>query len=161
MKRLIMAVSISIVLALTTSGFASEVVYVQGIEANILSKPSLSASSLGKALRGDKLIVVEKAGGWYRVNYRDKNGWVAKILVAPNPPMKKIAAALTGEEASIEKEARRRASAVTLAAAARGLTEEDRKRLGQKEMADYFSLERLEAIVISESEVFDFMRKGK
>lgn len=158
MRRLIF-ISI-ILLILGGLVFAAEFIYVQSIKADIMAEPSLNADVKGKAVKGDRLIVIEETAGWYKINFRDKTGWVSRLLVAPAPPMKKVSV-ITGEEQDIGKESRRRASMLITASAARGLTEEDRRRLGHKELVDYSSLERLEAISIRQQDVFDFMEKGK
>jgi hypothetical protein len=52
---------------------------------------------------------------------------------------------------------RRRASTYTSAAAARGLVQDDRRRLSRDEKIDYLGLENIEAVSISPEELAKFM----
>ena len=46
---------------------------------------------------------------------------------------------------------------MTTAAAARGLAEDDRRRLGAETKSDYAALEKVEAISVSEADVDSFV----
>jgi hypothetical protein len=86
-----------------------------------------------------------------------KSGWVSSLLVGNRPPINKVRI-ITGTGEDISKDARRRASVATSAAAARGLTEDDRRRLGHRSDINYHALEDVEAIVISEAELTEFIK---
>lgn len=139
----------------TVRAYALQTVYVQSEKAKILGAPAFGAEKVAEAAKGQELQVLEKKGRWYKVLSGDKSGWVAELVVGPTPPLGKVTV-FTGEEKDIGQESRRRASQVTSAAAARGLTEEDRKRLGHKDVADYGALQKVEGINITDSELAGF-----
>lgn len=158
-KAVMTAALVAAVLVFAQPACSADVVYVQSLKVRIMSAPSFSADTKGHALKGEPLTVLDRAGRWYKVGYGDKTGWVPRLVVGPKPPMKRVTV-FTGEEKSISKEARRRASQVTSAAAARGLAEDDRRRLGHESAVDYRSLEKLNAIVITEQELSEFIKEG-
>lgn len=134
-------------------------VYVQSAKAKIHEKPSFAAAQVTSVVKGTKLVVLEQSRRWYKVSAGDKSGWVSSMLVASYPPMNRVTV-ITDEQQDISQDARRRASAVTTAAAARGLTEDDRRRLGRSgELTDYRALEKLEAMMISNKELIDFIEQ--
>lgn len=150
-----------LVLAVFSSyAYAAGIVYVQSVKANIVSSPAFNANVEIVALKGDKLEVLDKNDGWYKVNYKGKTGWVSKFVVSPNPPMEKITV-LAGKDDTLEKEARRRASTMTTAAAARGLADEDRARLSQRGFADYDALKKIDSLKVDEKEALDFLEQRR
>ena len=68
---------------------------------------------------------------------------------------------IKGEERDIKQSVRRRASTYTSAAAARGLAQDDRRRLSTEEKVDYGGLEKMEAFSVSSEEVSRFMEGSK
>jgi hypothetical protein len=136
--------------------YAGEIVYVQSMKTNIMASPAFNAAVEAVALKGDKLEVSEKGGGWMKVIYKGKIGWVSKLVVSPNPPLEKVSV-LTGTADTLEKEARRRVSTMTTAAAARGLADEDRSRLSKKGFADYESLDKIDSFKVDEKEIWNFL----
>ncbi len=149
-----------IMLALMAVAAAPEVVYVHSVKAVIMSGPSLKEKPVLTAARGDKLTVIEQSGRWYKVEAKGKTGWVSSLLVRPEPPMKRQSV-FTDSEEDLSKGSRRRASAVTSAAAARGLTAEERQRLGYDARVDYAALEKIESVDISTRELSRFLRERK
>lgn len=149
-----------LVLAVPALAFSANVVYVQSLKAKVMSAPSFKAEAVGVVKKGDALTVLHKKDRWYRVDYMNKTGWIPDMVVGTRPPMKRISV-LTGEEESIGTGARRRASQVTSAAAARGLAEDDRRRLGHKGVVDYTALEKLDGLRITDEEVAQFQRELK
>lgn len=141
---------------------AATVVYVHSTKAKIYAENSLGSKLVSTAAQGEELEVLEQKSNWYQVRYKGNSGWVSSLLVKASPPMGRVSA-LQKSKADISKESRRRASVVTLTAAARGLAEDDRRRLGGLTTMDYDSLERVEAISgnISEDEVSAFIEEIK
>ena len=132
--------------------------YIQSIKAPILSEPSLGSQKIAEGTKGEVLKEIEKKGNWYRVDYRGKTGWVSRLLIGNRPPMNKISVLEeTGEK--LEKGVRKRASAFTTAAAARGLAE-DRARLSDKYKVDFKGLEALEAFKVSDEDALSFVHAG-
>lgn len=133
-------------------------VYVQSVKAPILSAPSFGSSRLAEAAKGELLKEVEKKGGWYKVNYKNKTGWVSRLLIGSKPPAARVSV-LEGGSENLSTGARKRASAFTTAAAARGLAE-DRSRVSDKYRVNFTSLERMEAIKISDRDALAFLLAG-
>ena len=137
----------------------AENVYVKSLRAKIMSKPSLKSKVLNMAPRGSVLEIINRSGRWVNVSYMGKEGWVSKYLISKRPPMKRVSLLAKGK--SIQKSARRRASAFTSVAAARGLTDEARARKGMKVYAvDFDALERMENFQIDETEAVRFIEEG-
>lgn len=132
--------------------------FVQSVKAPILSAPSLGSSKVAEAVKGESLKELEKKGDWYKVGYKDFTGWVSRLLVGSKPPSGKVSV-LEDTEERIEKGARKRASAFTTAAAARGLAE-DRARISDKYRVDYRGVELMEAVSISDEEASRFLQEG-
>lgn len=148
-----------IVLSLTFSlSFASEILYVQSLKAPLLSEPKLGSKELASIRRGESLKVIEKREGWFKVEYKNTQGWVSSLLLSNREPMEKVS--VFEEDKSLKETARRRASSYTTAAAARGLLE-DRARVSQKYMLDLSSIKWLEGIKIEEEEVLKFLEEGR
>lgn len=132
--------------------------FVQSVKAPILSAPSLGSSKVAEAVKGETLKELEKKGDWYKVGYKDITGWVSRLLVGSKPPSGKVSV-LEDTEERIEKGARKRASAFTTAAAARGLAE-DRARISDKYRVDFRGVEMMEAVSISDEEALRFLQEG-
>ena len=142
----------------TGSAFAEEV-YVKSIRAKILSKPTLRSRTVATVQRGKALEKLRKTGKWVEVKFKGKRGWVSKYLVSTRPPMKRVS--LLARGGNLEKSSRRRASAFTSVAAARGLTDYDRTRAGRKGyVVDFAALEKMGKIEISEAEALQFIDEG-
>jgi len=144
-------------LAVPICAFSADL-FVQSIKAPILQAPSLGSPKLGEAAKGELLKELEKQGNWYKVNYKGATGWVSGLLLGPKPPSRRVSIFEETDE-RIEKGARKRASAFTTAAAARGLAE-DRARVSDKFRVDYRGVEMMDAIKISDEEAARFVHEG-
>jgi hypothetical protein len=127
------------------------------VKAKLLASPAFGAEVVATAARGDALDVLEKGPAWRRVKWQGKAGWVANLVVAEKPPLRKITV-LDAPGGGVEPEARRRASAVVTAGASRGFLADARGRASQAEASDYAALARVEAGTPSEQEVDEFLR---
>ena len=132
--------------------------YVQSVKAPILSAPSFGSAKLVEASKGDALKELEKKGGWHKVSYKNKTGWVSRLLIGTKPPVGRVSV-LEGGSENLEAGARRRASAFTTAAAARGLAE-DRSRVSDKYRVSFAGVARMEAVKISDEEAISFLLAG-
>jgi len=159
MKRMVLAVMI--LGMFPAHALAVDTLFVQSAKAKVMSEPKFSAELVGTLVRGDKLEAHEVQGRWYRVSTGQIDGWINKLCVSEQPPLKKVTA-IKGDTHELEENARKRASAITSAAAARGLTELQRKRLSEMEKADYQDLVGLETFSasISLQEVQSFSEEG-
>ena len=144
----------------SVSARAENVMYVQSFKAKVMSAPSFKASVLGEAVKGSKLISLGKTGGWVKVSYAGKEGYVSTLLVSSNPPLVKQGL-IRAEDGDISQGVRRRASTFTSAAAARGLAQDDRKRLSTEEEVDYKAVARMESIEVTPAELKKFAEGGR
>ena len=153
-------------MSLFTGGlYAAETLYVQSSKAQIMSQPRFDSERLADVKNGDRLRVLEHGKRWFRVSTDSPNaveGWIAGLHVAEYPPMKRVTVIHEGD-VDLEKKARKRASAVTSAASARGLSPMERKRLSEQNRADYHQLGRMEAVAdgITDKEVNAFIEAGE
>ncbi|MFO7605398.1 MAG: SH3 domain-containing protein [Desulfurivibrionaceae bacterium] len=137
---------------------AEELIYVRGLKADVYAEPSFAARQLATFAKGDEMVKLAGGNRWYKVRYGEVTGWVAKLLVSAQPARagKGVIKADTGIGAS----ARRRASAVATAGAARGLAADDRRRLSADNTTDYSALSYMEGINPPEAVVIEFLSKG-
>lgn len=159
MKRII---SLVIIFAATVV-FAADVLYVQSLKAKVMASPGFKSDVKAVVERGTELAVTGKEGDWFHVTTPSGNeGWVNRLTVSENPPLGTVKP-VEKETAAVEDQSRRRASAMTSAAAARGLAEKDRKRLSQLGLADYDSLKSLEGFsgTITGDDVEKFVNTGE
>ena len=133
---------------------------MQSVKAKVLSAPSFKSPVIGEVLKGHKFDSLGKQGNWIRVKFAGKEGYVSALLLAAHPPFDKIGM-IKGLERDIKQGVRRRTSSYTSAAAARGLAQDDRRRLSKDEKADYESLDKMEAFKLTPEEISRFMEKGK
>jgi uncharacterized protein YgiM (DUF1202 family) len=134
---------------------AQDVYYVQSLKAKVMSGPSFKAGVLGEVGKGVKFAALAKEGSWIKINYNAKTGYVSSMLLSPHAPLEKMSL-IKGEGTDIKQSVRRRASTYTSAAAARGLTADDRRRLSRDEKVDYAALEKVEAFTVSADDVARF-----
>lgn len=134
------------------------VYYVQSVKAPILSDMSFGSPKLAEASKGEALQEVENKGSWHKVIYNNKTGWVSRLLIGTKPPAGRVSV-LVGTSENLESGARKRASAFTTAAAARGFAE-DRSRVSDKYKSNFGALERMEAVAISDEVAMAFLQEG-
>jgi uncharacterized protein YgiM (DUF1202 family) len=150
-------ICLTIAVLLSLSGrLLAEDAYVQSVKAKIMSGPSFKAEVLGEAGKGTKLPVSGREGSWVKVAFKGKEGYASSMLLSPRPPLARTSL-IKGEESDIKQSVRRRASTYTSAAAARGLTQDDRRRLSKDEKTDYGGLDKMESFTVSADEVSRFM----
>ena len=150
--------SLLIALLLIAPLSQAAVLYVQSVKAPILSDTSFGSPRLAEASKGEALNEVEKKGSWHKVIYKDKTGWVSRLLIGPRPPADRVSV-LEGTSENLESGARKRASAFTTAAAARGFAE-DRSRVSDKYKTNFRGVERMEAVKISDEVALSFLQEG-
>ncbi len=141
--------------------------YVHSMNAAVFKTPSMRSKKIATLDKGEKLEVEKAQGAWYKVNSisgGDKTGWIYKFMVRNKPitNSSKLYSKLRSffyKIESISKKSRRRPSSYTSTAAARGLREK-RRHFAEKYKADYISLEKIEAIQISNKEAMIFLWEG-
>ncbi len=155
-KMFLQSVMFAVGVLLTTTLYAQTEYYVQSVRAKVMSGPSFKSGVISEVSKGHKLTSTGREGSWVKVRMSDKDGYVSSLLVSTHPPFDKTGI-IKGEDAEIKQGVRRRASSYTSAAAARGLAQDDRRRLSKEEKVDYESLEKVEAFTVSPDEVALFM----
>ena len=142
-----------------TLSYADTSYYVQSTNATVRSGPSFGAKVIAKVSKGQMLSSTSKSGDWIQVKIDGKEGYISHLLVTTHPPLDKTTV-IKADEQEIKPTARRRASSFTSAAAARGLTDEEKKREGV-EKADYKAVDKMEAVKVTPEEVKKFKETGK
>jgi hypothetical protein len=149
------------IILLPVSVLAQESAFVQSAKTRIMKEPNFKSGEAGIAVKGDKLSVVDKGDGWMKITFGPITGWVNNLTISSSPPMDRVVV-ITENSDDISSKSRKRASTMTSAAASRGLTDTDRKRLGDAGSSDYRALREVEKIsaAISEKDIDNFMAIG-
>ena len=158
MRKIIFLLSMAVALSLSALLAQAAEVYVQSVKAKIVSGPSFKAPVIAEVAKGKKLESTGREGGWVKVRYDSKNGYVFSLLVSNHRPLEKVGYIKSGD-AEIKQGVRRRASSYTSAAAARGLASDDRRRLSKEESANYGALEEMESFTVTDAEVASFSQE--
>ncbi len=132
--------------------------YVQSLQGALFAQPAFDSAKVIDVRRGDVLTPVQLKGAWYEVKFAGKQGWMPTLLVSERPPLKTVTV-FTGNDLGLEQKARIRASNVTTAGAARGLSS-DRRRVTDTRGANYSAVDRMDALKISDSEGLKFIEQG-
>jgi uncharacterized protein YgiM (DUF1202 family) len=140
---------------LSFTAAAAGTLYVQSDKAKLSAAPSFGAASIAALKKGDELAVIQAQNGWYRVRTDGKTGWIPRLLVSQHKPIRRISV-ISGEKDSVKTSARRRASNVTTAGAARGLVNDDRRRANPNGAADYEAVQSMESETIPQKDVEAF-----
>lgn len=148
-------------LAVHFSAAAEQAMYVQSAKANLMTGPGFDTELVTVLQKGDAVTMVKEQGRWVQVTLPSSsgNGWMSKLLLGNQPPMKKVSV-LKGKQEQLEKSARRRASASASAAATRGLRDDERVRMNDADKPDYNELQNMEAVEVKEAEVRAFYQEG-
>lgn len=161
MKKLILLITVLAAnLLFTVPANAEQVYYVQSAKAKILAAPSFRSSVVTEVSMGQTLTLKSREGSWLKVIIGSKEGYVSSLLVSSHPPLKR-GGYIKADDSEIKQGVRRRSSSFASAAAARGLTKEDRKRADTEDRVDYQALHNMEALAFSDDEVSRFMEGSK
>ena len=161
MKRIAVLIALLMtVLFGATNVYAESAYYVQSASAKILAQPSFRSKVITEVRMGEKLIAIGKDGSWIKVSKAGKEGYISSLLLSSHPPMKKIEI-IKADDVEINQGVRRRASSFSSAAAARGLTKEDRVRADNEDEADYGAVKRMESMKVKSEEVDQFAAESK
>ncbi len=121
--------------------------------ADIRPEPFRDAVPTGSLEPGDEVDILDRAGGWYRVNVDDNSGWVRMLSIRRGKPR---TAALDVEGILSLASGRAGTGHVVATTGIRGLSEEDLKMAEFDEM----DLEALESFVVTPTQARDFAAKG-
>ena len=138
--------------------------YVHSVKASLYKTPSISSKEIIELKKGTKIIGIEEKANWYKARYKDKDGWVYRLMVRKTPPLetKNLYVRLKSlfhKTDVLREKSRRRPSSYTTTAAARGLRDK-RQRFADKYGHDYDALEKIESIEISDTEALEFLMQG-
>ncbi len=139
---------------------AEQVCYVQSAKAKILSAPSFRSNAIDEVGMGRMLTVKGRDGSWFKVSVGGKDGYILSLLVSNHAPLKR-GGYIKADDTEIKQGVRRRSSFFASAAAARGLTKEDRMRSDTEDRVDYAALHQMESQSFGDDEVKQFMEGGK
>jgi len=137
-----------------------KMLYVQSAKAKLMAEPAFGAAVVTELERGTAVNLLQSEKRWLKVQAGKQSGWVSSFLLSNHPPLNKVTVLGGEEQKDIEENARRRASAVTTAGAARGLSSDDRKRADIHEKADFYALEQVEEYKVDPAEVSAFAQEG-
>lgn len=137
----------------------ADTVYVQAQRAKVMRAPAFAAEVLSVAQQGDAFALLGNQGAWAKIQLPQGEGWLPKLLLGSNPPIGEVRVLAKGTD-SVQQEARRRASATTAVAAARGLRRDDRTRLGQETAEDHHALAHMEQFAVTPDDTLRFLQEG-
>jgi hypothetical protein len=162
MKRFVQMLVLNtiVMLMFTSTLLAQAVYYVQSAKAKVLIGASFKSASLGEVPKGFKFVSTGREGSWVKVKFDKRDGYVSSLVLSMHPPFEK-AGIIKAEDTEIRQGVRRRASSYTSAAAARGLAQDDRRRLSKEEKVNYEALDKMESFTVSADEISRFMEGGK
>ena len=157
MKKVLFGIVSCFVCMLVASGVFAEDIYVQSVKAKIMSAPSFKSTIIATVVKGQKLVSLGKDKNWAKVQFESKEGYISSLLLSSQPPMDKVGLIKADDGDIKQGGVRRRASTYTSAAAARGLAQDDRRRMSKEEKVDYDSLDKIESFTVSQEEVAKFV----
>jgi uncharacterized protein YgiM (DUF1202 family) len=134
--------------------------YVQSIKAQVRLEPSFKSKIIAEIVKGKMLTSTGREGSWVKVKVDGKDGYIPYLLLSTHPPLEK-AVAIKADDSEIKQNVRRRASSFSSAAAARGLTKEERQREGLEDSVDYNAVKKMESLSLPADEVTKLGDEGK
>lgn len=156
MKQLVFILAIMVFFV---NAAEAKTMYIQSMTAKLVDTPNFRSKIVLVMQKGDQVELVQQRGRWLKVSSQGKQGWISKFLVANHPPVKKIN--VLARQNQIVTNVRRRASAVSTAGAARGLSAEQRRRASSKGGANFIALEKLEMLGVTEEDLRLFVVEGR
>ena len=163
MKARFFTVSVLFVLALPwVAAGAGRTLYVRSAVMPVKAGAAFDSETLETLHRGDAVKAVGREGDWFRIERRGRTGYVHRLGVSDRAPAGEPGV-FTGDTPSVTPSARRRASAMTSAAAARGLTGDSASSLSDPTPANYRALEEIESVAgkITEQDVEHFQARDR
>lgn len=146
---------ISLIVSLFSAPTMAADMFIQSEQAKLMATPAFKGEVLLTLDKGTKVGSLKEEGRWIQVQSGESIGWISKFLLGNTPPLQNKVETILDKTTSDPNQVRRRASTVTTAGAARGLTAEDRRR--NKEAGDnYQALESMEKATVSDEELNQF-----
>jgi hypothetical protein len=136
----------------------NKVMYIHSAKAPVYTQPNIQSEKIMELKTGMEIMILEEKGFWYQMTYQEIPGWIFKLMVRDTPPKETRKIDVT-QLAELESKARKRPSAYTTTASARGLKTK-RDRFASQYKNDYNALEKMESMVISREEADKFITDG-
>lgn len=150
---------VAVFLLIFTLPVLADKMYVRSMKCKVMAAPNFKAEVIDNLAKGTEVEVVEKKGGWFKVSHDSGSGWVSKFLLTKNAAVLKRNTILKFDEEQTGN-VRKRASVITTAAAARGLTARENESLNQPAIPgqDFDALKLMESFKPSAEEVDAFIQ---
>ncbi len=129
--------------------------FIKSLKAPILAAPQNGAQVLITVERGSKVDGLGEQGSFAQVKFKSTKGFVNKLFLSERPVEQKDT--LLNQKIDISTKARKRASAFTSAAAARGLKEDSDEIFRSLGDANLEAIKKMEALVIREEQGLSFL----
>ena len=142
---------------LPSAGYSFDL-YVHSTKAPLFKEPAVDSEKIAEIKKGTLLQGIGENGNWYNVKHENLSGWIFKLIVKKTKPVDKKDIS-KDQVSELSEKARKRPSAFSTTAAARGLKDQ-RERPSDKYILDYESLEQIESIEISDEEAETFLKQG-
>lgn len=157
-SHLILSAFVAALLLPAVSHAAEETRYISSLKANLLAEPNFKANKIAQLKKGQAVSVLESKGPWLKVSADNQpNGWLSKFLTKSSPPSDRVTVLPSDKETKL-KDVRRRTSAITTAAAARGLAASSRGSKEDLYKSDETGVDYMESFRISDSELDVFAK---
>jgi hypothetical protein len=155
---LLLAIFIFLIQTPLSGAEINKVMYIHSAKAPVYSRPNIQSEKIMELKTGMEIIVLEEKGFWCKMTHNEIPGWIFKLMVRDTPP-KEFRKININQLAELESKARKRPSAYTTTASARGLKTK-RDRFADQYKNDYSALEQMESLVISGEEADKFITDG-
>jgi uncharacterized protein YgiM (DUF1202 family) len=149
---LLLAVS---VIGLGNGLHAEDIAYVSSKQTKIYREASLKSDLMTVLQQNEKVLVLDQQGVWWQIKYTEVSGWLSRYSVSSaKPPEEKNSVFSRLQNFFSSDSKRARVTLVSTAGSVRGLTEEQSDALGK---TDFEAVSRMEAFLVSEAEVDEFV----
>ena len=144
-------------LSITTFAQAAETAYIATLQAKLYTHPSFTAAQKALLQKGEKVTIQTPQGAWVEVSSNKGEGWVSKFILSKTPPISKVTV-LPGSQDIKLKDIRRRTSAITTAAAARGLADVAKENKQDRYVSNPEGVKYMESFKIPTRELLKFSK---
>jgi hypothetical protein len=150
--RLILVLSVAWVFAVAGTAAAEPASALK--QAEIRAKPYRDAKQVGSLVRGDKVEILRREGGWYEVKSVKGNGWVRMLNLRRGAATKR---SIDAEGVLGLATGRSGTGQVVATTGIRGLTEEELKKASFNES----EVKKVESFTVSQEAAKTFAAEGK
>jgi uncharacterized protein YgiM (DUF1202 family) len=120
--------------------------YIKSVKAKVMTEASNSSPVKFELNQGEEIKELAVDKNWIQIEHTQRQGWVPKLLISKDKPLKIESALSKGED--ISGNARSRASAMTSAGAARGLMQDNSNMLSSLKGVDMKAVQKLESFYV-------------